>query len=119
MDVGNVAGFPGRGGEADLGGRREIFQNLPPGRILGGAAAMALIDHDEVEEFGRELTKNLLVFFRFGDRLIEAEIDFVDGVDAPSCVDGAGQVFGSAVRAFRWSLLLSRASPLPRRKAGS
>ena len=60
----------------------------------------ALVDHDEVEEAGRELTKNLLVFFRSGDCLIEAEIDFVGGIDAPSCVNGAGQVFGSAVRAF-------------------
>ena len=53
MDVRNVFGFLGRGGQSDLRGRREVFENLPPGRILGRAAAMALVDHDEIEEAGR------------------------------------------------------------------
>ena len=57
IDVGNVSGFLGRGGQADLRGRREVLQNLPPGRILGGAATMALVDDDEIEEAGRELAK--------------------------------------------------------------
>ena len=52
MDVGNVASFLGRGGETDLRGRGEIFQDFPPGRILGGTAAVALVDHDQVEEGG-------------------------------------------------------------------
>ena len=64
VDVGNVVGFPGRGGHTDLRGRREILQNLPPGGIFRGAAAMALVDHDEIEEAARELAKNLLVLFR-------------------------------------------------------
>ena len=53
---------------------------------------MALIDHDQVEEGGRELSKNLLVIFRPGDGLIQAQIDLVCGVDAPLsvAVDGPG-----------------------------
>ena len=50
MDVGNVFGFLGRGGQANLRGRRKIFKNLPPGCILSGTAAMAFVDHDQVEE---------------------------------------------------------------------
>ena len=61
---------------------------------------MALVDHDEIEEARRELPENLLSFLRPGDRLIEAEIDFVGGVDAPLSVDNAGQVLQRAVRAF-------------------
>ena len=59
MDVGDVFGFLRRGGEADLGRRREIVENLAPGGILGGAAAVALVDHDQVEEAGRELAEEL------------------------------------------------------------
>ena len=80
MDVGDVARLPGRGREADLRGGGEVVQNLAPGGIIGGAAAMALVDHDEIEETGRKLAKNLLVLLRPGDRLIEAEIDFIGGV---------------------------------------
>ena len=50
MDVGNVTGFLGCGGQADLCGRGEVFQDFPPGRILGGAAPVAFVDHDQVEE---------------------------------------------------------------------
>ena len=67
--------------------RGEIFEDFPPGRILGGAAAMALVDHDQVEEAGRELAEELLALLRAGDRLIEAEIDLVGGVDAALLVE--------------------------------
>ena len=100
MDVGNVTGFLGCGGQADLCGRGEVFQDFPPGRILGGAAAVAFVDHDQVEEAGREFTENLLVFLRPGDRLIEAEVDLVGRVDAALFVDGGGQVLGGPVGAL-------------------
>ena len=54
---------------------------------------MTLVDHDQVEEGGRELAENLLVIFRPGDCLIEAEIDLVCGVDAPLPVAGNGLCF--------------------------
>ena len=98
MDVGNVTGFLGCGGQADLCGRGEVFQDFPPGRILGRAAPVAFVDHDQVEEAGREFTENLLVFLRPGDRLIEAEVDLVGRVDAALFVDGGGQVLGGPVR---------------------
>src|SRR4051812_14443058 len=38
---------------------------------------MALVNHDQVEEAGRELAEQLLPLLRSGDGLIEAEIDLV------------------------------------------
>ncbi len=61
---------------------REVFEDFPPGGVLGRAAAVALVDDDEVEEVRREFAKELLALFRAGDGLIEAEIDFVGSVDA-------------------------------------
>ena len=61
---------------------------------------MALVDHDEIEETGRKLAKNLLVLLGPGDRLIEAEIDFVGGVDAALLAHSRGEVFRGAVRAL-------------------
>ena len=81
VDVGNVLGFLRRGGQADLGGGGEVVEDFPPGGIFGGAAAMALVDHDQVEEARRELAKELLAVLGSGDGLIEAEIDLVGGVD--------------------------------------
>ena len=50
LDVGDVLGFLGRCGEADLRGGGEVFEHLAPGRIIGRTAAVALVDDDEVEE---------------------------------------------------------------------
>ena len=104
---------------ADLGGRREVLKNLPPSGIFGGTAAMALVDHDEIEEARRKLAEHLLVFLRPGDRLIETEIDFISGVDAPRAPDAAGQRPGRAGRAVNGPRPASRASSSPRRTAGS
>jgi hypothetical protein len=65
-----------------VGSSRKILQNLAPCRILGGATAEALVIDDQIEESGRKLLKQLLVFFRAGNGLIEAEIDFIGGVDS-------------------------------------
>ena len=64
----------GRGGE--------VLEDLAPRRIGGGAAPVAFVDHDQIEEPRRELAIGLLAFLRSGDRLIQAEIDLVGGVDA-------------------------------------
>ena len=90
LDVRDVCGLLRGGREADLRGRREVLKNLPPGRILGGTATMALVDHDEIEEARRKLAEHLLAFLWPGDRLIKTEIDFIGGVDAPRSLEGAG-----------------------------
>ena len=91
VDVGDVLGFLRRGGQADLRGAGEVFEDLAPGRILGRAAAMALVDHDQVEEAGRELAEELLPLLRPGDGLIEAEIDLEGRVDAALLVERRGE----------------------------
>ena len=57
-------------------------EDFPPGGIRSGAAAVALVDDDQVEEAGRELAEQLLPLFRAGDRLVQAQVDLVGGVDA-------------------------------------
>src|SRR5215468_8526961 len=70
VDVGNVGGFSGCGGQADMRRRRKIVKNFPPGGILSSAAAMTLIDHDQIEKAGGELAKELLPLFWSRDGLI-------------------------------------------------
>ena len=48
---------------------------------------MALVDDDKVEEARREFPEELLALLRPGDGLIQAEIDFVGGVDAALFVE--------------------------------
>jgi hypothetical protein len=60
VDVGDVLGLLGRGGQADLRGGAEVVEDLAPGGVFGGAAAVALVDDDQVEEVGRQLAKELL-----------------------------------------------------------
>ena len=100
LDVRDVFSLLGGGREADLRGRRKVLKNLPPSGILGGTAAMALVDHDEIEEARRKLAEHLLVFLRPGDRLIETEIDFIGGIDSPRSLEGAGQIPRRAGCAF-------------------
>ena len=87
IDVGDVFGFLRRGGETDLRGAGEVLEDLSPGRIVGRAAAMALVDDDQVEEVGRELSIELLPVLRARDRLIEPEIDLEGSVDPPLLVE--------------------------------
>ena len=84
MNIRNVSGFLGCSGHTDLRGGGEIFQYLAPCRILGGAAPVTFVDHDQVEKTGRKLPVSLLAFFRSGDRLIEAEVDLIGVVDFAS-----------------------------------
>ncbi len=81
LDVGNSFGFFRRCGQADLGGVAEIFENLAPGGISGGAAAVAFVDNDQVEEVGAELPVGIRVFIVVGQPLVEGEIDLKGLVD--------------------------------------
>ena len=119
IDVGDVFGFFRCRGQADLGGAGEPGEDLAPGRVLGGAAAMALVDDDQVEELGRELLEQLLALVRPGDRLIKAEVDFVGRIDAGACGSGRGVAPRSFRRRARWSWNGWIAWPWPRRTAGS
>ena len=103
VDVGDVFGLLGRGGEADLRGGGKVFEDFAPGGILRGAAAVAFVDDDQVEEAGRKLAEELLPLLRAGDGLVEAEIDLVGGVDAALLVEGGGQFDLGAVMRARWS----------------
>jgi len=47
----------GRGGQAELHGGREVFENVPPVAFIVRPAAMALVDDDEVEEVRRVLAE--------------------------------------------------------------
>ena len=75
VDVGDLAGLLGGGGEADLGGGVEIFEDLAPGGVNRGAAPVALVDHDQIEELGRELFVDVLFLLGAADRLVEGEVD--------------------------------------------
>src|SRR5262249_22978872 len=75
VDVGNVGGFSGRGGHAHLGCRNKKGKKFPPGGILSGAAAVALIHHDQIKKTGEELAKDFLPLFRTRDGLIKPEVN--------------------------------------------
>ena len=81
VGVGNLACFLGRGGQADLRGAVEVAQHLAPGRVLGRAAPVAFVHHDQVEEVRAELLVDVALFFRTGDGLVERQVDFVALVD--------------------------------------
>ena len=91
-DVGHVFCFFRCRGEADLRGRGEVFQYLAPCRIVGGTAPVAFIDHDQIEEAGRKLPVDFLVFLWPGDRLVESEIDFKGRINEVLLVEGLRHV---------------------------
>ena len=51
VGVGVLSAFWG-GGEAELDGWGEVVEDAAPGAFVGGSAAMAFVDDDEVEEVG-------------------------------------------------------------------
>src|ERR1019366_1938416 len=63
-----------RGGHAELVGRLEVFENLAPVAVFLGAAAVALINDDQVEEIGLELLVKPEPALVFGDGLVGGEI---------------------------------------------
>ena len=50
IDVRNIFRFLGRGGEPDLGCAGEVFEYFPPGCVFGRAAAVALVDNNQIEK---------------------------------------------------------------------
>ena len=64
-----------------MGSAGKIVEDFTPGGILGGAATVAFVDYDQVEEVAGELLVDVHLFFSAGDSLIERQVDFVGGVD--------------------------------------
>lgn len=62
VDVRSVFRFLWSGGEADLGGGTEVVQDFSPGTVFCRTAAMAFVNHDQVEEVRGELLVNVLRF---------------------------------------------------------
>lgn len=71
MDAGNLFGFLGRRRQTDVSGAGEIGQDLAPGRIFSGAAAVAFVDDNEVEEVRRELFVDVLFLLGARHGLVE------------------------------------------------
>ena len=61
-------------GHAELIGRFEVLQDLAPGAVRAGAAAMALIDDDQVEEVARIGAVEARTPLVLGDGLVGCEI---------------------------------------------
>ena len=89
LGAGGVLGFLGCGGETDVGGFLEVFENFAPLAVLAGTATMALVNDDEVEEAWAELLVGVVVAVRaVGKPLVKREVDVVGGVDLLVLDDG-------------------------------
>ena len=68
IDVGDIFGFFRGCGQADLRRPAEVFENLPPVGVFGGAAAMALVHDNQVKKIRGKLFIDVLFFFgsRYG-----------------------------------------------------
>jgi len=83
VDIGDVLRFLGRRRHAELNGAGKIIEDLPPGGIIGGAAPVALVDDDHVEEIRGHIPEYLVCLVLPCNRLIESQVDFIGGVDLP------------------------------------
>jgi hypothetical protein len=52
VNIGNISGFFGRCGQADLRSGMKIFQDSTPDRIFFGAAAVAFVDDNQIKNSG-------------------------------------------------------------------
>ena len=100
MNVGDVFGFLGGGGQADLRCRLEMVQNFAPRRVVGRTATVALVDDDQVEEVGRQLTEDLLSLFRSCEGLVQPEVNFICRINAPMLVHSQGDLSTGAIVAL-------------------
>ena len=100
VDVGYIRGFLRRCSEADLCRAREVFENLTPGRILGRATTVTLIDDDEVEETRRKLPEKFLTFLWAGNGLVKTKVDLVGSVDTALLVERGREFKFGAVLAL-------------------
>ena len=85
-----------RRGHADLEGGLEVFEDLAPVALVAGAAAVALVDDDQVEEVGRVLAVEARAALVLGDRLVDGEVHLaaLDGLaacDLPAGVAERGE----------------------------
>ncbi len=69
-------------GQTKLDGTGEVIENCPPGRVLLGAATMALVHDDQVEEVGSEGGEQRLLVAAGRECLVGGEVDLSAGVDA-------------------------------------
>ncbi len=83
VDIGDVLRFLGRRRHAELNGAGKIIEDLPPGGIIGGAAPVALVDDDHVEEIRGDVPEYLVCLVLSRNRLIESQVDFIGRVDLP------------------------------------
>lgn len=60
-----------------MGSAAEVVEHVTPGRVIGSTAAMAFVDHNQIEEVGWELAVDLLPLLTASHGLIECQIDFV------------------------------------------
>ncbi len=60
----------GRGGQTELTGRGEVFENFPPVGLCSRAAAMAFVYDNEIEEVGGELFIEAGAISILGDGLV-------------------------------------------------
>lgn len=71
----------GRGRHAQLHRRGEVFQNLVPVALAAGAAPVALVHDDQVEEIGRVFAIQAGLPIRLVHRLVNREVHIAAGVD--------------------------------------
>jgi hypothetical protein len=83
-----------RGRHAELVGRLEVFQDFPPVTIVAGAAAVALVDHDQVEEVRRELAVQPRPALVLGQRRVDGEVHFAAVAQRPFADLDAGVAEG-------------------------
>lgn len=77
-----------------------MLQDFPPCTVFRSTATMAFVDHDEVEEAGRELPVELLPLLGAGQRLIKPEIDLIGRVHPALLVYGSWQLNLATIVAF-------------------
>ena len=79
VDIRLVSCFFRCGGHAELDGAIEILQDLAPVAVVLGAATVALVNNDEVEESGLEEFLVVLAALLTNQLLVQGEIDLVSG----------------------------------------
>ena len=85
-----------RGGHAELVGGLEVLEDLAPVALVAGAAAVALVDDDQVEEVGREFPVQAGAALVLGDGLVDGEVhlaalDDLAGLDLAAGVAEGGE----------------------------
>ncbi len=78
---GAVVGALRRGGHAELVSQLEVVEDFAPVALVFGAAAVAFVDDDQVEEVGRVLAVEAGAALVAGEGLVGGEVEFAPVVD--------------------------------------